>query len=281
MSELTEKIKHSILEAIESDQIVLPTLPEVALNIRQVARDSQATVSQLCKVIERDPAIAARVIKVANSPLFRGNKVIENLKMAVTRLGVRYTGNFVTGVAMKQIFQATNSMVDELLRYNWTYSTEIATIAYALAEMKAGFQADQASLAGLTHRIGVLPVITFAESHPKLLANPKSLQTVIESVHQDIGEKILKSWGFSPELVEVPKNYLNFDRQAPRADYTDLVTAAVLQGNDASDHPYHHIDTNQVGAYQRLGLCSVADENDEQQNQIIEHIELAATVLSN
>lgn len=279
MSELTDKIRNNILHAIETDRILLPTLPEVALNVRQVALNSRTTVSELCKVIERDPAIAARVIKVANSPLFRGSKAIDNLKMAVTRLGVRYTGNFATGIAMKQMFQATTERVDKILRETWTTSTEIATIAYALAELKPGFQPDQASLAGLTHRIGVLPILTFAEDNPKLLANPRSLITIIDATHQDIGRKILETWDFPKELQVIPQQYLDFERQTDTADYTDLVTAAILQGCEQPDHPFHGVDLSRVTALQRLGLQTGSETAEQEQSQIIEHIELAAAVI--
>ncbi len=279
MSELTEKIRDSILAAIDADRIMLPTLPEVALNVRQVARDPNTTVSALCQVLEKDAAIAARVIKIANSPMFRGNKTIDNLKTATTRLGVRYTANYATGIAMKQMFQATTNLVDEILRETWNTSTTVATFAHAFAQLRPGLHPDQASLAGLTHRIGVLPVLTYAEDNRKLLSNLGSLKAIIEVVHQDIGARILQAWDFPRELVEVPLHYLDFDREVPSADYIDLVTAAVLQDSENPEHPYHSVNRLEVKALQRLGLTQAAD-SEEEQNRMIEHIELAAVAFA-
>lgn len=278
MSDLIEKVKTSILGAIESDRISLPTLPEVALNVREVARNPNTTVAALCQVLEKDAAIAARVIKVANSPLFRGNKPIDNLRMATTRLGVRYTANFATGIAMKQIFQATTSAVDDILRATWANSTEVAKYAHAYAQLQPGLHPDQASLAGLTHRIGVLPILTYAEENRKLLSNLNSLNTIIEAVHQDVGMRILRAWDFPDELVVVPRQYLAFDREVSRADYTDLVTVAVLQGSENPQHPLAHVDLAAVKAFDRLGLRVAAEEAE--QNTMVEHIELAAAVFS-
>lgn len=278
MSELTDKIRDSILNAIEADRITLPTLPEVALNVRQVARDPSTTVTALCSVLEKDPAIAARVIKIANSPLFRGNKIIDNLKTATTRLGVRYTANFATGIAMKQMFQATTNTIDNILRETWNNSTAVATYAHAFAQLRPNLHPDQASLAGLTHRIGVLPILTYAEDNRKLLSNLNSLHTIIEAVHQDIGTKILQTWDFPPELVNVPKQYLDFSREAPHADYTDLVTISVLQGFEHPEHPFHHVRREDVKAFARLGLLDSGDQ--EEQNQMVEHIELAAVAFA-
>jgi len=278
MSELTDKIRDSILNAIEADKITLPTLPEVAIDVRQVARDPNTTVTALCKVLEKDPAIAARVIRIANSPMFRGNKTIDNLKTATTRLGVRYTANFATGIAMKQMFQATTNTVDNILRETWNNSTNVATYAHAFAQQRPNLHPDQASLAGLTHRIGVLPILTYAEDNRKLLNNLSSLHAIIEAVHQDIGEKILQTWDFPPELVAVPKQYLDFSREIPQADYTDLVTVSILQGFENPEHVYHNVRREDVKAFARLGLNMGSEE--EEQNQMVEHIELAAVAFA-
>jgi len=278
MSELIEKVRDSILDAIKSDRIMLPTLPEVALNVREVARDPNTTVAALCGVLEKDAAIAARVIKVANSPLFRGNKTIDTLKLATTRLGVRYTANFATGIAMKQIFQATTTAIDDILRATWENSTEIAAFAHAYAQLQPHLQADQASLAGLTHPIGVLPILTYAEENRKLLGNLELLHTLIEATHQDIGMHILRAWDFPDELVVVPKQYNQFQRDIPRADYTDLVTVAVLQGAENPGHPMAHVNLSSVTAYDRLGLREASTEAES--NQMVEHIELAAAVFA-
>ena len=175
------------------------------------------------------------------------------------------------------VFQATTNAVDNILRETWNTSTTIATYAHAFAQLRPGLHPDQASLAGLTHRIGVLPVLTYAEDNRKLLSNIGSLETIIEAVHQDIGARILQAWDFPAELVEVPLNYLDFQREVPSADYTDLVTAAVLQDSESPEHPYHDVNRMDVKALHRLGLMH---DEEEAQNRMVEHIELAAVAFA-
>ena len=67
--QLAESIKSDILKALQQDKLELPVLPEMALRIRDTAEDADVTVAQLAKVIGDDPALAARVVLVANSPL--------------------------------------------------------------------------------------------------------------------------------------------------------------------------------------------------------------------
>ena len=254
MNQVADKVRQELLTAIEQDKLVLPTLPEVALRVREVAEDPDASIDQLVSVIGNDAALAARIIKVANSPLLRASKEIVDLKMALMRLGMEYTCNVATGLAMEQMFQATSDMVDKRMREIWSRSTEIAGICHVLCRHRTKLRPDQATLAGLVHRIGALPILTYAENHPELLSDSITLDNVIESLHAQIGDKILEKWDFPAELRKVPSQHLQFDRDANAVDYADIVTVAVLQSYMATDHKLSQVDYSTVKAFARLGL---------------------------
>src|SRR5690606_18099638 len=110
MSQVVERVRADIVQAIKTDSLVLPTLPEVALRVREVAEDPEADIAQLAKVIGNDAALSARIVRVANSPLLRASRNIEDLKTALMRLGIEYTCNIATGLAMQQMFQATSDL---------------------------------------------------------------------------------------------------------------------------------------------------------------------------
>lgn len=263
MTSLALQVKDEIVELVRSDQLVLPTLPEIALQVRQVAEDEQAGINDLSQIVARDPALTARIIKVTNSPLVRATSVITDLNSAISRLGVTYTANLAIGLAMEQMFQATHDMIDKRLRACWSHALEISSAAHVLAKHFTQLSPDQALLAGLIHQIGMLPILAFAESHSALLADSLSLDFLIEKLHPSLGAYILRSWKFAPELVLVPKEYLKFDRQVESADLTDVVQVATLQSYAGSEHPYGKIDRSKVSAFARIGL-SVEDneEND-------------------
>lgn len=254
MSEQLEQIRADLLKAIDSDQLVLPTLPEVALRIREKASDPDVDVMTLSRVIQDDTAMSARVIKVANSPLLRATRPIEDLKGAVTRLGITYTSNVATSMAMQQMFQATSDFVDQRMREAWSRSTEVAGIAYALARHYTKLKPDQATLAGIVHRIGVLPILTYAEDNRRLLKDPGTLDTLIEELHPSIGRRILERWGFPQELVAVPEGHLDFWREVPKVDYTDVILVANLQSLIGTESQLVHMDWSDISAFERLGL---------------------------
>jgi HD-like signal output (HDOD) protein len=255
MTEMIDQIRRELLHAIETDRMVLPTLPEVALRVREVASDPDADINSLTKVIQNDTALSARIIKVANSPLLRASRAIEDLKMAVSRLGINYTSNLATSLAMQQMFQATSDLIDQRMRDTWTHSTEVAGIAHVLARHYTRLKPDQATLAGIVHRIGVLPILTYAEDNRRLLKDPEALDILIEALHPLIGRKILEAWDFPAELVIVPEQHINFEREVDKPDYADVVMIANLQSYIGTDHALTQMDWSTISAFDRLGLA--------------------------
>ena len=262
MSQLAEKVSQDIITALEADRLVLPTLPEVALRVREVAEDPDASINEMGKVIGSDAALTARLIKVANSPLLRGSKEITDLKMALSRLGIEYTCNIATGLAMSQMFQATTDLVDKRMREVWTRSSEIAGICHVLCKHRTKLRPDQATLAGLVHQIGVLPILTYAEENPELMRDSFTLDTVIEKLNGPLGDRILKRWDFPEQLIHIPTQHMDFSRNIKDADYADIVTVAMLQSYMGSNHPLAKIDYSTVTSFARLGLDSDMESAD-------------------
>jgi HD-like signal output (HDOD) protein len=254
MNPIVEKVRQEIIAAIKTDQLVLPTLPEVALKVREVADDPDASIDTLTNVIGNDAALSARIIRVANSPLLRASRAIEDLRTALMRLGAQYSCNIATGLAMEQMFQATSDLVDMRMRDVWSRSSEVAGISHVLCRHYTRLRPDQATLAGLIHKIGVLPILTYAEDHPALLKDSLTLDAVIDQLHAPVGDLILKTWGFPEELAQIPTQHINFTRDIAKADYGDIVTVAMLQSYLGTDSPMGKVDYTKVKAFDRLKL---------------------------
>ncbi|MDO6441098.1 HDOD domain-containing protein [Marinobacter sp. 2_MG-2023] len=263
MSNIAETIKADLTAAIENDKLILPTLPEAALQVREIAESEDSAIGDLVKVISNDTALSARIIRVCNSPLFRGNRAIENLNMAVSRLGMAYTSSLAMGLAMQQMFQATSDMIDKRLRATWQTSTEVAGVCHVLAQHYTKLKPDQATLAGLVHLIGVLPILRYVEDEDVQISSIM-LDNVIEQLHPRIGAAILKKWDFPKELQNVPLEYANFKREIPSADYADLVMVANLQLIAGSEHNWAQMDWTAISAFDRLGLDPNIDMSEEE-----------------
>lgn len=263
---LEKEFLAELIDAITNDRLVLPTLPEVALKIRDAVNDPEVTSATLAEVIGQDAALAARIIKVANSPLMRGSVVVDNLQLAITRMGIAFVRNLATGLAMEQMFQATHDAVDKRLRASWEHSIEVASISHVLASNFTKLKPDQATLAGLVHEIGILPILTLAEDNPQILEHEKVLDKIITRLQGKVGRAILKAWDFPEELRVVPVGCNDFTRDiGETADYADVVTVAKLQSYPDGKNPYADVDTACVPAFRKLGFSSEIDVHDVDQ----------------
>lgn len=260
MSKLLETVKQDIIDALNNDQLVLPSLPEVALKVRDTAEDPDATIKQLTDIISRDSALSTRIIRVVNSPLLRAPQEVRDLSMAVSRLGMNYTSNLAIGLAMEQMFQATSDMIDKRMRQLWRLTGQVSAMATILARHTGAVGAEEALLAALVHRLGALPILTFAEERDDLILDNITLGQIIDQLHGYLGSVILERWDFSTQISQVPRDYRKFERSPAAADLTDIITVANLIVLKDSTSGWARMDWTTVTAFDRLSLPSDRDD---------------------
>ncbi|MBL4710904.1 MAG: HDOD domain-containing protein [Gammaproteobacteria bacterium] len=256
MNAKTDIFFNELKEAVDSDSLTLPSLPEVALKIRDAVEDENTTTEQIANALSQDGSLSARMIKVVNSPLYRPRTPIDDLHAAVTRLGLTLVRDLVMNLAMKQMFQATSDVLDKKFRSAWSTSVDVAAICQMMSVTMEDISKERALLAGLVHNIGSLPILMLAVNDDDLFNDAAALQSIIVELQGRVGELILTNWNFSDSLVEVVKhchdfNYTNDDD----ANLVDLVQVALLQGGFVSED-YVPGDWTQVSAFSKIGMDS-------------------------
>lgn len=230
-------ISKSLIQAIENNELKLPTQPEVAVRIRECAEDPNVTPLKLAQVISHDPGLTARFIQIANSPSSRGIVTIDSLPNVISRLGVSFVSNLATGFAMEQIFQATNETIDKLMYEVWNSSTYVAAYAHVLAKRFSAIPSETASLAGLMHQIGVLPILVYAQDNDELIQDKSLLLELIKHHHPKIGEAILHSWEFPKEIATLPTQlYLPTSNKIEQPKLIDVIQVALLKTQEVKKH---------------------------------------------
>lgn len=240
--------------AINEKKIILPTLPEVALKVRDTASHEETTAHQLAEIVTTDAALSTRLLQVANSPLYRARHEIENVQVAITRLGNRLIRTLITSLVMEQIYQPTSQALDNQFRKCWEQSINVASICRALASRQKHLDPEQAMLAGLIYQIGKLPILTWAETIPELANNEDKLLDYLETLHPKVGKLIMEHWNFPESISAVPSQYTDFQRNpSPVADYVDVVIVAHLQMQTGQDDSIPQ-DLSAIPAFSKLGL---------------------------
>ena len=246
----------TFLDDLNKNRVVLPSLPEVAVQVRKMVNDPDATAKQIAKLIGTDPALAARLLKVVNSPLYRGQETVENIQTAVTRLGASQVRNLVTALVMQQLYQAKSTQLTrQRLKTLWAHSAKVAALSYVIARRLTNLVPDQAMLGGLIHDIGVLPILRRAEAYPQLANDPEALDDVIKHLHTIIGPFILDEWNFSPELVAVTSQHEDlWHSEGSGVNYVDVVIVANLHSYLGTQHPLTKTDWSKMPAFNKLGF---------------------------
>ena len=267
---MVERIK----QAYKNNQIMLPEMPEVAMRIREAIRGEDFNLQQIAKLIQMDPAITARLIQIANSPLHRGASPIEDCRSAISRLGLATTQEIVTCLAMQNVFADVDPQIKRRVHKIWDHSCRVAAFSYVIARVTPGMNEDKAMLAGLVHDIGILPVLYYASDFPDVLAQPEMLQNVIKQMRGVLGKAILKKWKFEDELVSIPENAENWLRQHDdKFDYSDVVILAQLHSFFGEDSKENVPALPDIPAFQRHGLYQLGPDAsmeliDEAQQEI-------------
>jgi HD-like signal output (HDOD) protein len=245
---------------LESNRLILPTLPDVALKVRDAVAKGDATAQQLADIIVTDAALSARLIQVANSPLYRGAVEIKNIQMAVTRLGNSTIRTLITSLVMQQMFASKSKLLEHYFRNIWEQGVNVSAISRALCTFTPHLNGDEAMLAGLIHQIGKLPILTLVEKIPEFRESPSRLDKLLEKAHPHVGKIIMDTWNFPAELKCVASEYVNFQRDcSEKADYVDIVQVAFLQSIAGTDHPACRVDWQTVPAFAKIGLQADAE----------------------
>lgn len=250
-----EAFCNEILAELECGKLVLPTLPEVALRVNDVAENPDVSLSELADVISTDAALSAQLLKVANSLLYRGRYPVETVQMAISRLGLKMVKNIISSLVMEQMFQAPSKQLEDRLHELWQHSVDVAAIAHVLAAKHPGIPTDEAMLAGLIHEIGVLPILLKAEDRPELLQDTALLDSVIDDLSTRIGVAILEKWSFPQSLIAVVAKHENYQRDSiDGPDLVDVVQVANLQSHFNTSQILSEDELAIVPAFKKLGI---------------------------
>lgn len=224
-----------LVEKVRTDTLVLPSLPEIAIKIRQLAEDPDVNLHKMADMISHDPALSARIMKIANSAFVGRSIQVTTLQQATTRIGLRYIKNVVTAMAMEQLFVSKSALIKKYMDNVWKETKELTALALAtMQQYNANFKYttvnfDTMTLAGLVHNIGALPVLTEAEKQLELFGDEQLIKDSIATISAPIGATILRSWGFPADLVEVAEQWKNTEFEPKHPSYTDFIRIAAIR----------------------------------------------------
>ena len=227
------------LQKLFDDRLELPTVPAVAMAVLRMAQNPRVSIDQMARVIEKDPALAAKVFRFVNSSYFGLDKPISSLSQAIVRLGIRATTVLTLSFSL---VEASQRVADKRFDFPsfWLRSLVSAVAARRIAHYSVRDQADQAFVGALLADIGC-PFLCRAQPERYAAVMKRYRMTsddlsVIESralgvTHADVSSLLLGRWHLSETLVAAVGAHCDpasLDPDTPQFTIAVVIMAASL-----------------------------------------------------
>jgi HD-like signal output (HDOD) protein len=213
----------------------MPPLPQSITQILELTRNPKSSVQDLAKVLERDPKLAANILRLANVSYYGFSREISTISYAIVCLGL----DTVKSIALNS--SAQEMLNDEISAYAlekgmlWQYSICCATCARIIAKRIRFKESEEAYIAGLLLDIGKIILSSYAEEYfIQIIEKSKSNrvpfdrteQEVLGFDHSQIGWRIIKKWNLPRSLVEAVKYHHRPDKAKTHKKLTYIVHLA-------------------------------------------------------
>jgi len=234
--EIPEKLQSNRLLALFADHfqshaLEVPSLPEVALKLRNAIQQEDVSLNDAVKIIQLDPVISGKLIEVANCPLYLTLQPAKNCLQAVTRIGLNATRNLVIALTLKQVFKSHSPLIKVRLEKLWKQSLYLSALCHVLASASKQANPEDALLAGLVSDIGAIPFLNFVAGLPREFIDEKEIKQCLHVVTGIVGATVLTEWQFADEFIDVALNSKNwYENNAEELSLTDIVVLSRLHG---------------------------------------------------
>jgi len=214
----------------------LPPMPHVAARAIGMVEDPSTTAGELTDLLSSDTALAARVLKIANSAMFSRQREITTLSQAIMIIGFKALKGIIVAATLRQI----NKRFGRLEKMLWEHSMSTAMCATLISKTLRKSFVEEIFLLGLLHSLGQIVLIAQKETS----ADYKNVLKMIEEVNQSystceqevygfshplIGALVAKKWNFSSNTCQVILHYLDdLDGNMPETDLEEKTVIVKL-----------------------------------------------------
>jgi putative nucleotidyltransferase with HDIG domain len=244
-----EQLEQALLKKLERGEIELPLLPQVASQVMALTSDPAADAAKLSSLIHQDQALAAHVLRIANSPAYMPRSPVASLQHAVAMLGINLLSEIAFTTSLKAgAFQVPGH--EDTVKQLWRHSLASGAFAKEVARTRR-VNVESAFLCGLLHGIGkpvILRTAVTVAREQHIQADTQMFHIAIEGYHSRVGCLIAEKWSLPKQVAEVIQYYGDYDHAASSrqecmltcvADRlaTHILTPDTMPEEQLRDHP--------------------------------------------
>lgn len=270
----------------------LPPLPEILYRLESLIKDPEAQLGHIARLIESEPVLAGKLMKLANSVFYGGGRLeVKTLNMAVGRLGLRMVHQLLLSIVLPNVFPRSEALDHYQF---WQHSLAAAVLSRSFGKILGLEQeeTEMAYLAGLLHDVGIL---IFATNVPEEYAMVKKQSSEEEKPliqierehfgidHAELGALFIeRNWRIDGVVVKAVKMHhhpFNDENFGVRCAQLVSVANDICNSQNISNGISYYAELFKCGAWLKLGL-TIEDIEDilEQVSQTIEETEALLAV---
>jgi len=190
----------------------LPTISALFLEITKLLQSKTSSMAELSRAIHKDPSLASKVLKVANSACYGLRKKVASLQLALVVLGMKEIARIVSTISVLDTIKEFGGTKQKTfdIRFYWRHSVMTGCLATYLAkEVKENFKGE-CFVAGLLHDIGKIALLhffpeDFIEIRKKAAEREinvyKEEKDYLGITHSEIGGWLAEKWSLPVHLI--------------------------------------------------------------------------------
>ena len=227
--DLTAEVSRVLDLLFARPDITLPVLPQVGMEVQKLIAREDTSFEQIADKVGLDQSMSARILEVANSPLYAGVEQIRSIPHAVSRIGLRETRNILQVVSAENLFKTRDKKIATRMAMLWMHGLACAYSNEILAKTLSISESENFFTMGFLHDIGKLLIIhLISEGYRMKIWTPADitdslLDDLLSSRHNDFGFRLVQRWGYPDAFSEVVK-FHNDDEQIQKHDEAVIVT---------------------------------------------------------
>lgn len=236
------------LEELIDSTVNIPTIPATLLEINRVVASPQGSAKEAAGVIEKDPAIGAKVLRLVNSSVYAPKSPVSSISLACSILGLRVLKNLVVQATVMEEFKGVAALRDFDPKQLWDHSFKTAVAARMIAARArhVGLDKEDAYTCGLIHDVGKMILL---ESRPQQFAEAvafaktqglplaKAEAQMFGFTHAHVGGLLAQRWKLAADLQAAVMYHHSPATQAEQWTKGFLIAAANTMAHRACEQP--------------------------------------------
>jgi len=208
MDQGSQEVLELLIDLVNKSDI--SSIKQIVSEILEVIRDENSSAKDLKDIIERDPPLCARLLKLANSAHYGYAKTISDIQEAIVCIGFDAVKELALNQKVCELFKQENVRNGYSRWELWKHSSAVAVTSKLIYRREFRERGDDIYVAGLLHDIGIIvedqffpelfdSTLEIVSKGERNLANVES--EVLKINHAMVGQAIGENWGFPDELV--------------------------------------------------------------------------------